>query len=115
MFVSKCDTKSYQFQDGTVSEPAYNVGMVRLRLVWMQIHRTPRGAIMAKKKPGASKVPVTKQKEVIRHARVELPDGDYMAVKKVARANGLSVAAYIRMAILQRVRSDRAEAEGGEK
>ncbi len=35
--------------------------------------------------------------------------------KEVARSNGLSVAAYIRMAILQRVRRDRAEAEGGGK
>ncbi len=46
---------------------------------------------------------------------VELPDDDYTAVKEVARSNGLSVAAYIRMAILQRVRRDRAEAEGGGK
>jgi len=44
---------------------------------------------------------------------VELPDDDYTAVKEVARSNGLSVAAYIRMAILQRVCRDRAEAEGG--
>ncbi len=40
---------------------------------------------------------------------------DYTAVKEVARSNSLSVAAYIRMTILQRVRRDRAEAEGGGK
>jgi len=55
------------------------------------------------------------EEEVIRHARIELPGDDYTAVKEVARSNGLGVAAYIRMAILQRVRRDRAESEGGGK
>jgi hypothetical protein len=70
---------------------------------------------MAKKKAGATRVQAAAKRPVIRHARIELPDEDYTAVKDVARANGLSVAAYIRMAILQRVRRDRAEAEGGAK
>ena len=70
---------------------------------------------MATKKTGASKVPATAKKSVIRHARVELPDDDYTAVKEVARANGPSVAACIRMAIPQRVRRDRVETEGGGK
>jgi hypothetical protein len=41
----------------------------------------------------ASKVRATSKKGVIQHARSELPDDDYTAVKEVARANGLSVAA----------------------
>jgi hypothetical protein len=55
------------------------------------------------------------KKEFIRHARIEQPGDDYTAVNEVARSNGLGVAAYIRMAILQRVRRDRAESEGGGK
>ncbi len=70
---------------------------------------------MATKKTGPRKVQATPKKDVIRHARVELPEDDYTAVKEVARSNGLSVAAYIRMAILQRVRRDRAESEGSGK
>lgn len=72
-------------------------------------------ATMATKKTGARKVQATAKKEVIRHARIELPGDDYTAVQEVARSNGLGVAAYIRMAILQRVRRDRAESEGGGK
>ena len=68
---------------------------------------------MATKKREASKVQATVKKPIIRHARIELPDGDYRAVKDVARANGLSLAAYIRMAVLQRLRSDRSQMEGG--
>jgi hypothetical protein len=72
--------------------------------------------IMATKKKGATKVQaVAKKATVIRHARIELPDDDYMAVQEVAKSNGLSIAAYIRMAVLQRVRRDRAETEGGGK
>jgi predicted DNA binding CopG/RHH family protein len=70
---------------------------------------------MATKKTGARKVQATVKKDVIRHARVELPEDDYTAVKEVAKSNGLSVAAYIRRAILQRVRRDRAETEGDRK
>jgi hypothetical protein len=55
------------------------------------------------------------KKEFIRRARIEQPGDDYTAVNEVARSNGLGVAAYIRMAILQRVRRDRAESEGGGK
>ena len=81
----------------------------------MRLIRITRRAIIATKKTGARKVQATTKKEVIRHARIELPDDDYTAVKEVARSNGLSVAAYIRMATLQRVRRDRAESEGGGK
>ena len=70
---------------------------------------------MATKKTVARNVQARTKKEVIRHARIQLPDNDYAAVKEVARSNGLSVAAYIPMAILQPVRRDRAESEGGAK
>jgi hypothetical protein len=68
---------------------------------------------MATKKTGSRKVQATPKKDIIRLARVELPDDDYTAVNEVARSNGLSVTAYIRKAILQRVRRDRTESEGG--
>ncbi len=74
-----------------------------------------RIAMMGTKTTVAHKVQATTKKEVNRHARIELPDDYYAAVKEVARYNGLSVAAYIRLAILQRVRRDRAESEGGGK
>jgi len=44
-----------------------------------------------------------------RHARIELPGEDYERLKRVARANGLAVAAYIRQAVLKQVRRDEAE------
>ena len=42
----------------------------------------------------------------IRHARIELPDEDYMRLKRAARAIGLGVAGYIRMSVLERVAED---------
>jgi predicted DNA-binding protein len=48
----------------------------------------------------------------IRHARLELPDDDYERLKRVAKANGLPVAAYIRQAVLKQVRRDESEGEG---
>jgi hypothetical protein len=65
---------------------------------------------MATKKTGARKVPATTTPE-IRHARVELPDEDYERLKKAARGRGLSVAAFIRQAVLLQIRRD--ETEGG--
>lgn len=49
----------------------------------------------------------------IRHARVELPDEDYERLKRVSRANGLAIAAYIRQAVLRQIRRD--ETEEGSK
>jgi len=49
----------------------------------------------------------------IRHARLELSEDDYARLKRVAKANGLAIAAYIRQAVLQRVRKD--DSEGGDK
>ena len=65
---------------------------------------------MAKKTTGAKKVK-TAVKE-IRHARLELSDDDYERLKRVAKADGLAVAAYIRQAVLRQVRRDESEGEG---
>jgi hypothetical protein len=46
----------------------------------------------------------------IRHARLELPDEDYQRLKRVSKANGLSVTAYIRHTILRQLRMDEKEA-----
>lgn len=59
---------------------------------------------MAKKKTGETKV--TSTDSDIRHARLELSGVDYERMRNVAKANGLSIAAYIRMAVLQRIRKD---------
>lgn len=61
---------------------------------------------MATKKTGARKVPATVKKEVIRHARVELPGADYERLKRQADDRGLSIAAYIRQAVLLQIRRD---------
>jgi hypothetical protein len=67
----------------------------------------PKEAVMAKKSAGK-----VKAKE-IRHARIELSPEDYAMVETVARSNGLGVAAYIRMSVLQRARRDIADTEKG--
>jgi hypothetical protein len=68
---------------------------------------------MAKKKTiGASKMPVAAEPE-LRHIQVQLPAEPYELGKVIARNNGLSMAAYVRQAILQRIRDD--AKEGGEK
>jgi hypothetical protein len=59
------------------------------------------------KKMGAKKMQAAAKR--IRHARLELPDEDYERLRRVARANGLPVAAYIRQAVLKQVRRDEAE------
>lgn len=53
--------------------------------------------------------PVPPKQPVIRHARIELEDPDYERLKRVAKANGLSVSAFIRQAVLQRMRAAEAE------
>ncbi len=45
--------------------------------------------------------------------RIELPDEDYERLKRLARANGLGVAVYVRQAVLKPVRRDEGELEGG--
>jgi predicted DNA-binding protein len=67
---------------------------------------------MGKAKAAEAKKVRAAEKE-IRHARVELSNEDYGRLKRVAKANGLAVAAYIRQAVLKQVRRD--ETEGSEK
>lgn len=67
-------------------------------------HPSDLETIMAKKKTGDPKV--TAVDEDIRHARLELAGKDYERMRRVAKANGLSIAAYIRQAVLQRIRTD---------
>lgn len=62
---------------------------------------------MAKKK--AEKPKVVAQAKVdsdVRHIQVQLPVGPYDQGKKVAKSNGLSMAAYVRQAILKQIRAD---------
>lgn len=62
---------------------------------------------MGKKQPGKkSKMFEVSQKKNVRHVRAELFPEDYDRLKRAAKANGLSVAAYVRMAILNRVSDD---------
>lgn len=60
---------------------------------------------MAKKKAGEDKVPATGEK-LTRHARIELPDEDYQRLKSAAERYHLPVAAYIRMAVMERIERD---------
>jgi hypothetical protein len=52
------------------------------------------------KKPGEPEIPKA------RHARVELSAVDYERMEVAAKANRLSVSAYMSRAVLQRIRSD---------
>jgi predicted DNA-binding protein len=61
---------------------------------------------MAKKKTGGRKVPATASEDVVRHARIELPDEDYTRLKSMASRVRISVAAYIRQAVMERIESD---------
>jgi hypothetical protein len=72
---------------------------------------SPSGVLdMAKAKAGAKKRPATASE--MRHARIELTDQDYERLKRVAKANGLGVAGYVRQAVLKQVRRDEDEIEG---
>jgi hypothetical protein len=53
--------------------------------------------------------------DTVTQLRVELPTDTYEQAKAIAKANGLSLAGYVRMAIIQRVRQDAGESKGGEK
>jgi hypothetical protein len=54
------------------------------------------GTIMAKKKGDVE----------MRHARIELPDADYQRLKRAADRVHISVAAYIRQAVMERIAED---------
>jgi hypothetical protein len=62
---------------------------------------------MAKKAGAKGKV------KQVKHARIELSPEDYAVVEQVAHSIGLGVAAYVRMAVLQRARRDKAEMKAG--
>jgi hypothetical protein len=58
---------------------------------------------MAKKK-GGRMVPATDSD--VRHIQIQLPAEPYDRGKEIAKANGLSMAAYVRQTLLQRMRDD---------
>jgi hypothetical protein len=60
---------------------------------------------MAKKSAGTRKAPATAE-ATVRHARIELPDDDYQRLKASADRFRLSVSAYIRQAVMERIESD---------
>jgi hypothetical protein len=57
----------------------------------------------------AAEHPVAAEKEAIRQARLELPDGDYGRLTAVAKSRGLGVAADIRRAVRRPIRKDEQE------
>ena len=77
----------------------------------------PETIAMAKKKTEVRKVVAqAKPGSTIRHIQIQLPVGPYEQGKKVAEANGLSMAAYVRQAILKQIRQDAEEiGKGGSK
>lgn len=68
-------------------------------------------ASMARKKSEARKVIAAREEKAVRHARIELPDDDYQRLRAAADRYHLPVAAYIRMAVMERIGRD--EKEGG--
>jgi hypothetical protein len=68
---------------------------------------------MGKKKSSGPVAPQGPGKPV-RHARIELPDEDYQRLKKAADRVRISIAAYIRQAVMERILDDeRRESSGG--
>jgi hypothetical protein len=61
---------------------------------------------MAKKKAERKQVPATAEEKIVRHARIELPDDDYQRLKGAADRFRISVSAYIRMAVMERIERD---------
>jgi predicted DNA-binding protein len=64
---------------------------------------------MGRKKAEPKKMPATGTEREIRHARIELPDEDYQRLRAVARRYHISVAGYIRMAVIERIEADEAK------
>jgi predicted DNA-binding protein len=58
------------------------------------------------KKAGTKRMPAVADEKAVRHARIELPDDDYQRLKDAADRYHLSVAAYIRMAVMERIERD---------
>jgi hypothetical protein len=63
-------------------------------------------ATVAKKKTGRKQIIGTSEGKGVRHARIELPDDDYQRLKAVAVRYRISVAAYIRLAVMERIERD---------
>ncbi len=61
---------------------------------------------MAKKKSEPLPVPATAEPKTTRHARIELPDDDYVRLKAAADRYHISIAAYIRQAVMERIEKD---------
>jgi hypothetical protein len=59
--------------------------------------------------PMAKKRGAPPKPKEIKHARIELSPEDYEALAEHARSIGLGVSSWIRMAVLQRLRSDLAK------
>jgi hypothetical protein len=69
---------------------------------------------MAKKKTGKPQMPASAPPETeMRHIQIQLPADPYDRGKEIARDNGLSMAAYVRQAVLQRIREDSAKKTEG--
>jgi hypothetical protein len=58
---------------------------------------------MVRKSSEFRKVQFTAEDTLIRHARIELTHADYERLKAAAETERLSVAAYIRQAVMERV------------
>jgi hypothetical protein len=67
------------------------------------------------KKTEKPKMPAPAAAPKMRHIQIQIPDDAYQRGKKVARENGLSLTAYTRQALLQRIRADAGEIGGGSK
>lgn len=68
---------------------------------------------MAKAKTGGKKMPATEPVARMKHARIELPEADYERLRRAAERDYISISAYIRRAVMQRIERD--ESKGGPK
>lgn len=60
---------------------------------------------MAKKK-SSPKMPAAVEPKTINHARIELPTPDYERLRACANRYHISVSAYIRQAVMERIERD---------
>jgi hypothetical protein len=71
---------------------------------------------MARKKTEKPKVVgQIKAGSPIRYVQIQVPAAAYEQGKRIAKANGLSWAAYVRQALLKQIRADVQEMKGGPK
>lgn len=70
----------------------------------------------AKAKAGGKKVVgQLKAGASVRHVQVKIPAAAYEDAKRISDADGLSMAAYVRRALLRQIRADVEERKGGSK